>query len=214
MEYERQTQTEIGSRLDQILREVPFIRPKRSKSELRTPQGQVDLAIDLTVNGSPWRLLVEVKSSGEPRIARGAIQKILMVASKQEGGYGLFAAPYIGPETQRICKEAGVGFIDLAGNCRLVFAKVFIERRGFPNPKAERRPLRSLFSPKASRVLRVFFETPKQSWQVQKLAREARVSLGLAAKVKQRLLDLEYAVEEPPGIRLAKPEEILSAWAA
>jgi hypothetical protein len=52
-------------------------------------------------------------------------------------------------------QQAGVGFIDLVGNCRLVFDKVYIERRGFPKPKAERRPLRSLFSPKASRVLRV-----------------------------------------------------------
>ncbi len=212
MNYGPQTQTEIGSRLDQILREVPFIRPKRSRSELRTPQGQVDLAVDLTVNGSPWRLLVEVKSSGEPRIARGAIQEILTVASKQEGGYGLFAAPYIGPETQRICKEAGVGFLDLAGNCRLIFDKVFIERRGFPKPKVERRTLRSLFSPKASRMLRVLFEGPKQPWQVQRLAREACVSLGLAAKVKQRLLDLEYAREQAQGIQLVKPEELLRSW--
>ncbi len=172
-----------------------------------------DLSFDVTANGTRWKLLVEVKSSGEPRIARGAIQRMLAFAPKGEAQYGLLAAPYIGEETQKICKHAGVGFIDLAGNCRLVFDKVFIERRGFPKPQAERRPLRSLFSPKASRVVRVLFEAPKQAWQVQKLAREARVSLGLAAKVKQRLLDLEYAIEEPEGISLARPEELLRSWA-
>ena len=49
---------------------------------------------------------------------------------------------------------------------------------------------------------------------MQRLAREARVSLGLVAKVKQRLLDLEYAREERTDVQLAKPEELLSAWAA
>jgi len=208
------TQAEIAARLNQILGEVPFLRLGSSTKEPRDLDDRVDISVDVTANGTPWKLLVEVKSSGEPRIARAAIQQILAVATKREPQYGVLGAPYVGPETQKICKEAGVGFIDLAGNCRLVFDKIFIEQRGFPKPNAERRPLRSLFSPKATRVLRVLFEAPKQSWQVQKLAREARVSLGLAAKVKQRLLDLEYAREERSGIELAKPEELLNAWVA
>jgi len=201
-------------RLNQVLGEVPFLRIGSTTKELADLDRGIDISVDVTANGTPWKLLVEIKSSGEPRIARAAIQQILAVTRAQEPQYGLLGAPYVGPETQKICKEAGVGFIDLAGNCRLVFDKVYIERRGFPKPKAERRPLRSLFSPKASRVLRVLFEAQKQPWQVQRLAREARVSLGLAAKVKQRLLDLEYAREERTGILLAKPEELLSAWAA
>ena len=89
-----------------------------------------------------------------------------------------------------------------------------IERQGFPNPKLERRPLRNLFTPKASRVLRALLEDAKQTWKVQAMARQARVSLGLAFKVKQRLLDLEYAREEDEGLRLIKPEELLRQWAA
>jgi hypothetical protein len=205
----RPSDTDIAGRLDQVLGDVPFLR-LRAVSKL--PAG-FDVSFDVTGNGTRWKLLVEVKSSGEPRIARSAIQRILAFARKGEAQYGLLAAPYIGEETQKICKDAGVGFIDLAGNCRLVFDKVFIERRGFPKPQAERRPLRSLFSPKASRVVRALLESSKQAWQVQKLAREACVSLGLAAKVKQRLLDLEYATEEPDGIRLARPEDLLRSWA-
>lgn len=201
-------------RLNKVLAEVPFLRIGCTTKVSADLDSGIDISVDVSANGTSWKLLVEVKSSGEPRIARAAIQQILAVTRTQEPQYGLLGAPYVGPETQKICKEAGVGFIDLAGNCRLVFDKVFIERRGFPKPKAERRPLRSLFSPKASCVLRVLFEAPKQPWQVQKLAREARVSLGLAAKVKQRLLDLEYAREERAGIQLAKPEELLSSWAA
>ena len=214
MQGEQQIQEQVASGLRAVLSEVPFLRIRSTKFDARMPDGRVDLMLDISIDKSQWKLLVEVKSPGEPRIARGAIHQVLMIASKQEGTYGLFAAPYIGNETQKICKEAGVGFIDLVGNCRLVFDKIFIERLGFPKSKAERRPLRSLFSPKASRIIRVLFEGPKQVWQVQRLAREARVSLGLAAKVKQRLLDLEYACEERTGIRLAKEEELLTAWAA
>lgn len=213
MVSEEQIEEQIASGLRSILKEVPSLRVRSTKFDVRTSTGQLDLAIDVTCDKSPWRLIVEVKSSGEPRIARGAIQQLLTIASKQEGKYGLFGAPYVGPETQRLCKELGVGFVDLAGNCRIAFDKTFIERRGLPNPKIERRPLRSLFSPKASRAIRVLFESPNQFWQVQKLARESRVSLGLAAKVKQRLLDLEYAREGSEGTTLGKPEELLRAWA-
>lgn len=214
MDVNQSAQEAIAASLNQVLAEVPFLRLGSTIQEPRELDSGIDISVDVTANGTPWKLLVEVKSSGEPRIARAAILQILAVTRTQEPQYGLLGAPYVGPETQKICKEAGVGFIDLVGNCRLVFDKVYIERRGFRKPKAERRPLRSLFSPKASRILRVLFEAPKQAWQVQKLAREARVSLGLAAKVKQRLLDLEYAGEERTGIQLAKPEELLSAWAA
>lgn len=213
MNATRPSETDIARRLDQVLGDVPFLRLRPIPRPAATSDTGFDLSFDLTANGTRWKVLVEVKSSGEARIARGAIQRILAFARKGQAQYGLLAAPYIGEVTRKICKDAGVGFIDLAGNCRLVFDKVFIERRGFPKPEVERRPLRSLFSPKASRVIRVLFEAPNQAWQVQKLAREARVSLGLAAKVKQRLLDLEYAIEQPDGIKLARPEELLRSWA-
>lgn len=61
-----------------------------------------------------------------------------------------------------------------------------------PNPRIERRPLRSIFAAplRASRVLRVLLDDPKRAWQVQQLVRKAKVSLGLASKVKQ---NLEYS---------------------
>src|SRR5271166_1191457 len=150
MDANQSAQGAIAASLNQVLGEVPFLRLGSTIQEPGELDSGIDIAVDVTANGTPWKLLVEVKSSGEPRIARAAIQQILAVTRTQEPQYGLLGAPYVSPETQKICKEAGVGFIDLAGNCRLVFDKVYIERRGFPKPKAERRPLRSLFFPKRS----------------------------------------------------------------
>lgn len=208
------TETEVRERLGEILADIPFVRLRGWKSQPAGGEGGVDLAIDLIAGGRPWRILIEVKASGEPRIARSALQKLQALPSKGERGYCVLAAPYIGPSTRAICKEAGVGFVDLAGNCRLVFDQVFIERRGLPNPRLERRPLRSIFAPRATRILRVLLENPKRQWQVKQLAAEASVSLGLAFKVKARLLEMEYARGAPEGVELAKPEDLLRAWGA
>jgi hypothetical protein len=203
----------IRQRLQSILEEVPFVRLKEWKREVRLRAGKPDLGLDVIIGQERWQILVGTKGSGEPRVIRGTIQQVQTYLSGSPRRYGVVAAPYVGPNSQEICKEAGVGYLDLAGNCRLAFGQVFIERRGFPNPKIERRPLRTLFAPKAGRILRVLSEDPERPWQVQAMAREAQVSLGLAFKVKQRLLDLEYAREEEKGLRLIRPEDLLRQWA-
>ena len=209
----------IESRLRELLKEVPFIRAKRWKVQTRlTPKRldrQIDLVVDLVAGRKAWQLLVETKGSGEPRIVRSGIQQIRQLQSlRKKHTYGMVAASYIGPESRKLCRDANIGFIDLAGNCRLVFDQIFMERLGAPNPVVERRPLRSIFTPKASRILRVLLEVPKRQWKLQDLAREAKVSLGLTAKVKHRLLDLEFAREEKNGFLLVGAEELVRRWAA
>lgn len=211
---EKGLEAQLQGRLRGILAEVPFVRLKDRRGGAQLRGGKPDLVLEAMASGERWRLLVEVKGSGEPRLIRGAIQQLREYLQDERKAYGVVAAPYISLRAADICKAAGIGFVDLAGNCRLVFGQVFIERQGFPNPKVEQRPLRTLFAPKASRVLRALFEAPKRSWQVQALAREAKVSLGLAFKVKQRLLDRENASEDEEGIRLARPEALLSEWAS
>lgn len=206
--------SQIRSQLEEVLKEVPSVRLTNSRENVGVRGVQIDLAMDVIIARARWRLLVETKTITEPRLIRGAIQQLQTYLSGLTKSYGVVASPYISPRAADICKEAGIGYVDLAGNCRLAFGQVFIERQGFPNPKIERRPLRTLFAPKASRVLRVLLEDVKRSWQVQAMARQARVSLGLAFKVKQRLLDLEYGREEDNGLRLLRPEELLRQWAA
>jgi hypothetical protein len=145
----------------------------------------VGATIEVTAGGTPWRLLVDVKPSGEPRILREAIRQLQTVFSWRPCQYGVLAVPYVGPGARAVCADVGVGHVDLAGNCRLVFDRVFIERSGSPNPRIERRTLRSIFATRASRVLRVLLDDTKHPWQVQQLARAASVSLGLASKLEE-----------------------------
>src|SRR5439155_948817 len=97
----------------------------------------------------------------------------------------------------------GIGYVDLAGNCRLSFDQVYIRREGRPNPYIQKRDLRSLYAPKAERVLRVLMAHPYRQWKLTTLAREAEVSLGQAYNVKKLLRDRE--VSSGANLRLIEP---------
>ncbi len=212
---EKRLESRVKKRLEALFSEVPFVCLKRWQREARTPEGrQVDLSAQILARGEPWRLLVEIKSSGEPRYVRTAVQQLRSLLSEKRRTYGIVSAPYIGAEAGKICRNEGMGYLDLAGNCGLTFANLFIERQGIPKPPEERRPLRSLYAPKAGRLLRALLEEPKQPSTLQALAEKAEVSLGLAFKVKQRLLDFEFVAQGNEGLVLAKPEELLRQWGA
>jgi hypothetical protein len=103
--------------------------------------------------------------------------------------------------------------VDLSGNCRLVFDRSFVLREGRPNAFAGKRELRSLYSPRASRVLRVLLANPGETWRIQELAGEAEVSLGLASNVKRLLEDREWLRKTGDGLALVQPGKLLAEWA-
>jgi hypothetical protein len=203
----------IKDELERTLHDVPFIELRRSAIQAPLLGAQVDLLLELNIRDNLQKVLVEVKSLGEPRIIRAAIQQLREYLDRMEGAYPMVAAPYISDDTAGICKQNGVGYIDLAGNFFINFDEMYIERRNYPNPAIEKRQVRSIFSPKSGRIIRVMLSNPGRSWRVQELAREAKVSLGLASRLKERLLDLEYASEKENGLTLSRPGELLEQWA-
>jgi hypothetical protein len=126
--------------------------------------------------------------------------------------YGILVAPFLSDESAQLCSEAGVGYADLAGNARLSFDQVFIEMHAADNPFRSRRRLRSIFGPKAGRVLRVMLTPPLRSWKVKALADASGVSLGQVSNVRRMLLDQEWAMIGGDGLRLNQPEKLARAW--
>jgi len=202
----------IHDRLGKLLKDIPFLQVERVVTGESSTNFRPDLVFETTTGTGRRKILVEVKSIGEPRYVRYAIQQLKEYLTQFEDAYGVVAAPYISSDTAGICRENNVGYIDLAGNCLLRFDQVNIERQNFPSVNVEKRTIRSIFTPKSSRILRVMLCNPKRSWQLQELANEAKVSLGLAFKVKKRLLDLEYAREENKNICLNRPGDLLDKW--
>lgn len=202
----------IKDELDKFLSSVPFIKINKSQSDVPLGNFLIDLKMDVKINGKLISLLVESKTLGEPRIVRTAIQQLKEYSNLIENAYPVVAAPYISEDTATLCKQNKVGYIDLAGNCLLAFDRVYIERKYYPNPIIEKRRVRSIFSPKSSRILRVMLNFRQQrTWGVWELAKEAKVSIGLVSKVKERLLDLEYITCEK-CFTLTRPVELLEEW--
>ena len=164
-----------------------------------------------------YLIVFEVKSAGQPRYARMAVNQLQSFLANRENVYGVLGAPFISEESKKICQASGIGYIDLAGNCLFRFNNVYINVEGKPNPYPSTRPLKSIFATKSTRALRVLFSSPKKDWFVKDLAREANISIGQASNLKKRLLEYEFIEEvgDERGFkfRLSNPEALLNRWA-
>ena len=193
--------------LEDCLGQVPFVQVKDIGRE------GPDLLAELSLDGGKQKLRAEVKNSGEPRWARQAANSLFRYVQENPGTYPVFMAPYISPAAGQICEQEGLGFVDFSGNCHLSFARVFVHQEGRPNKFARSARLRSLYAPKATRVLRVLLNDPQRTWRLVALAQEASVSLAMAHHVKELLEDREWVASDKSGLRLVKPGALLSSWA-
>lgn len=173
-----------------------------------------DFVLEAETHGESSFLVVEVKTKGQPRLAREAINQLHRYQDLFARTYLVFMAPYISARAAEICRQEGVGYADFAGNCYLNFDGIYIHTEGKPNPFPEKRHLRSLYSRKATRILRVLLSAPATTWTLSALAAEAHVSQGHAYKVKELLADREWISTGPDGIALQEPEALLAEWAA
>jgi len=183
------------------------------------PPGVVSSKADLPVkvrtkNKKEYTLYFDIKSTGQPRYTRMAVNRLKDIITGKPKSYGIFGAPYLSEESVKICKENGIGFIDLAGNCFIKIDGIYIDIQGRPNPYPNTRPLKSLFTPKSTRVLRILLCNPKRDWYVKKLAEEANISLGQASNIKQKLLEQEFVkIDQNKTFHLLNPEILIEKWA-
>jgi hypothetical protein len=198
--------------LQRYLERITFISNLHWKKNYHLEKLEVDWLVTLMIADQSQQLLVEVKNSGQPRLAREAINHLLRLKEKSPKAYPVFMAPFISERSAEICIQESIGYADFAGNCRLEFDTVFIEQRSQINPFIQKRYLRSFYSPKAARILRVLLKDPKHAWKLKPLAQTARVSLGQVANVKKILLDREWLQTGDGGIRLREPEKLLKEW--
>lgn len=206
-------QEKVRKALVSSLQRIPFLQLESLEQDTTVGTMRADFLATLTIAGKRQRIVVETKSSGQPRLVRAAANQLLRYREFDPALYCVFAAPFVSPQSAEICSKEGIGYLDLAGNCRLTFDQVYIEQEGKPNPFAQKRDLRSLYSPKAERVLRVLLNDPQKGWRIQPLAEKAEVSLGQASNVKKLLEDREWLIVAEDGLQLGNPDQLLTEWA-
>jgi hypothetical protein len=168
--------------------------------------------------GKVWQLRAIIKSVVHPREARQAIWNLKRNPPQDERGvpiYPLLIAPYISDSVAAICQQEGIGWLDLGGNCDLEFGGLWFHVETPKRVHQERRVLKSLFTPKALRVLRVLMLGPLRGYKTEELAEAAGVSLALVSKVRKHLIDQDLGEESKEGIRIkgaAGAQAILRDW--
>ena len=184
-------------------------KPKRGD---RRPMAW-DYVITLSVKPDHRRidLYVQTRQQLSPATVLGLFQRLGWVPPD---GVPLVCAPYISPRVADLCREQNVCYLDSVGNCRIAAPGLFVHVSGRPNRPASTKATVDPFSRKSSRVVRLLLTHPEQGWQVQQLAQQADVSLGLASKVKSALLEEAYLEERNRLLYLRDPAKLLQGWAA
>jgi hypothetical protein len=206
--------SEIRRQASQRLRELfPSAKAWEETVDARIGNQQADLLVKFKLGQQEHVLVLEVSSLGQPRQIRAAVTRLGEIRRELAGAYPVAAAVYIGPQSARILKSNNLGYVDLSGNCHIAFDSVLIEKEGKRNIRPSSRPLRSLFAPRATRVVRVLLTEPARAWRLEELSHAAEVSLGHSHNVVKRLEDLAWVERvERQRIHLAKPADLLEAW--
>ncbi len=206
----RATDPEI---LRTLRRRLPELLPAlRVELEVPPRRGGADLVLRVRSGRRTIRLLAEIKSVGEPRYLAQAITALTLAVRKAPGSYPVVIAPYIAPKGQRLCREAGVGYLDLAGNAYLRLDGILVDRHALKPPPRARARLRRLFAPRSSRIPRVLLEQPERSWTLAALATEANLSLRTVHLVVNALEEKALVDKRRGALRLTKPGELLDLW--
>jgi hypothetical protein len=173
----------------------------------------VDLLVRFRMGQEPKTLICETRSRGEPRYLREAITRLREFRPLVPGAYPIVAAPYVTSQSAALVRRNGCGYLDLSGNCYLAFDSVLIQKEGRPNAGLIRRPLKALFAPRATRVVRALLVERERAWRLDELGRAVGVSLGHAHNVMKRLEELDWVERGRDGLyRLDRPGDLLDAW--
>jgi len=201
---------QVGQRLRELL---PAATGWQESVDFRIGSQTADLVSRFQLAGQEHTIVVEVSSLGQPRQIRASVTRLNEVRRELPGAHPVAAAAYIGAQSARILKSNGLGYVDLSGNCYLAFGNVLIEKEGKRNVRPSTRPLRSLFAPRATRVVRVLLIEPARTWRLEELGKASGVSLGHSYNVVKRLEELAWAERDADQrIHLSKPADLLEAW--
>lgn len=209
------TERQAARVLESLLREIPRLDLDRIDREAPLgAEAKYDFVVDGSYAGRPVRLVIEVKSNGQPRIVRSAAHQLKhYLKHRNENTVPVVMAPYLSEQAREACREEGVGYADFQGNAHLEFDAVYIDRQVAGRPEPERRALRSLFKPKSARILRSLLREPGRGWRVAELAGAAQVSVGLVSTIGSALRERGWVEQRAEGLVLSDPGNLLETWA-
>jgi hypothetical protein len=112
------------------------------------------------------------------------------------------------------CRESKVAVFDVEGNAWMRVPGIYIERLR-PNREIAPEPTSgTVFTAKASRILRGFLKRYQESWSQGDIIRETGLSAGYVSTLTKRLIAQGYLRKGGSLLRLEDPERLLDDWRA
>ena len=179
----------------------------------RAEQDELQQTADFLVEGT--RVLLAYQAKVRPADVPGLAYRLKQrIARHGQSAYGVIAGDFLSSTTRERIHGEGFGTLDRSGTCSLRFARVVIEVQGKPNLFRATKEMKSLFTPKAQRVLRVLLSPPLRGWTGAELAASCGISPGWVTAVRKALFAQEWAKGDRRSIRVSEPRRILQAWAS
>lgn len=166
----------------------------------------------LGTSGSIRRLLLVAAANSEPRQLRALLPRLRQLASSPGLWTGLLV-PHMGAAGARLCREAGIGYLDCCANAYMRFNSVAVQIHGNRNRFTERKQVRTLFHDKATIPLRVLLQKPGAWMTTREIADRGGLSLGWVSQILQQMHAEGYIERQRGGgSRIVRPRRLLDDW--
>lgn len=191
------------------LAELLDLDPSEASVRQPSPEGP-DAVVDL--GGA--RFFIEWTSSGAAAPVAHAAEQLVGYAGGSGGrALPLVAVPFMGAAGRDRCEAAGVNWLDLSGNARIVAPGLRVVVEGKPNLFKRRGRPSSAFAPKSSRIARWLLMYPHQLATQREIAQATGVDEGFTSRIVAKLERDALVTRDGSGaVKVRDPDLLLDAW--
>ncbi len=165
-------------------------------------------------------LVLGAKSQSGTMVIRSAIDQVQRqareVAAKHAGAEAvipLIGVPKMGDTGQRLCDEAQVGWVDLAGNANIRGPGIVIHVAGRTAPAPKEPAGDNPFAQRSSRVVKRLLTEPERWFSQREMATSAGLNEGYVSKIVRRLERDRHLERDPTRrFRAKSPTALLDDW--
>ena len=181
----------------------------RVRYKLRTGGRQVDAVVE----AGSHKFAIEWNASGSlGHIFRAVHQVQGMARDLPHSWIPLLVVPFMGESARAYCEDAGVAWLDLSGNAKIIAPGLYIHTLGHGNKYRRPGRLESAFGPRGSRVTRWLLINPDQLIRQRSLAAATGLDEGYVSRVVGRLIEMGLLERDDRGIFVTDADRLLDAW--
>jgi hypothetical protein len=118
--------------LRETLRQISAIKVKEITQETGESRREKMIMGRIDIYGHEHLLACGLASDCEANHVKRALRKLHGLQMHRGANIPVLITPTMSDEVQNMCRESGVGFVDLEGNARLYLNEVFIVKRSLP----------------------------------------------------------------------------------